>query len=256
MSPELRVRLLGGARAAFGSETVTVDPAPRTVGELLERLEGMRKSGARVDSSSVLVAVNGADSSARGGPECPVAPGDDVAVIPVVHGGSRTPVGKYGALWICVSGRARLGPEFLDRLRLEHPRLHLQAVRSMMVLGGGHLRKILLLTAEAERRGTMISERLETEMLLRFAITTQISRAISEAGVKPGSGFVLVALGRGRDLDGLSAGLQRSGIRDCGYSRSAGAYLRRRFGITRRHLGAASSSTPLEDSLAELSAVL
>ena len=256
MSPELRVRLLGGARAALGSESVALDPAPSTVGELLERLERMRGPGARIDASSVLVAVNGADSSARGGPECPVLPGDDVAVIPVVHGGSRAPVGRYGALWVCVSGRARLGAEFLDALRLEHPRLRLQAVRSRMVLGAGHLRKILLLAAEAERRGTMISGRLETEILLRFAITTQISSAISEAGIKPGSGFVLVALGRGRDLDGLSAGLQRSGMRDCGYSRSAGAYLRRRFGITRRHLGAASSSTPLEDSLAELSAVL
>lgn len=256
MSPELRVRLLGGARAAFGSESVCVEPAPSTVGELLERLEQMRKSGERVDPSSVLVAVNGADSSARGGPECPVAPGDDVAVIPVVHGGSRAAVGRYGALWVCVSGRARLGAGFLDRLRLEHPRLRLQAVRSRMVLGGGHLRKVLLLAAESERRGTMISEKLETEILLRLAATTQISRAISEAGVKPGSGFVLVALGRGRDLDRLSSSLERSGIRDCGYSRSAGAHLRRRFGITRRHLAAAPSPSPLEDALAELSAVL
>lgn len=255
MGPDLRVRLLGGASAAFGSASVGLEPPPATVGELLVRLEKMGPPGG-FDPSSVLVAVNGADSSARGGPDCPLSPGDDVAVIPVVHGGSRGAVGRSGFLSVCVSRRAGLGPEFLDRLRADHPRLRIQAVWSGMVLGGGHLRKMLALALECERRGTMISGRLETEILLRFAATTQISRAIREAGLRPGRGFVLVALGRARDLDALSRALAGAGIRDCGYARTAGANLRRRFGITRRHLRAASSPAPLEDSLAELSAVL
>lgn len=252
----LRVRLFGGAKAALGSDTLYVEPAPATVGELLGRLERMCAPKDRIDASSVLVAVNGADSSARGGRACPILAGDDVAVITVVHGGSRARVGRTGVLSVCVSGRARLGAQFLDRLRADHPKLRIQAVHSQMVLSGGHLRKILLLALESERRGTMISEKLETEILLRFAVTTQISRAISEAGVRPGRGFVLLALGRARDLDSLSARLEGEGIRDCGYARSAPSFLRRRFGITRRHLGAATSGTPLEDSLAELSAVL
>ena len=255
MSPEVRVRLLGGAKTAFGSETFAVR-APSTVGELLENLRRAAPPGAELDASSVLVAVNGADSSARGGPACPISPGDDVALIPVVHGGSRSSVGRSGVLSVCVSGRARLGARFLDRLRADHPRLRVQAVWSRMVLGDGHLKKILLLALESERRGTMISGRLETEILLRFAATTQISRAIGEAGVRPGRGFVLLALGRARDLDALSRDLAGAGIRDCGYARSAESHLRRRFGITRRHLRAASSRTPLEDSLAEISAVL
>lgn len=250
----MRVRLLGGARALFGSGSADVSPDPATVGELLSRLDGMLGGRGQLDPSSVLVAVNGADSSVRGGAACPVSAGDDVAVIPVVHGGAYPVVGGRRVLVVC--GRSGLDAGALDRLRRGHPRLRVQAVRSRAVLGAGHVRKILLLALECERRGVMISGRLETEILLRFAVTSQISRAIREAGVARGRGFVLIALGGARDLDRLAADLRAMGVRRTGYASSAPAYLRRRFGISRRHLGAAASPAPLEDALAELSAVV
>lgn len=256
MKSEVRVRLLGGAGALFGSGSTSLSPAPATVGELLERLSKELGDRGPLDPSSVLVAVNGADSSVRGGAACPISARDDVALIPVVHGGSRSSVGGRRLLTVRARGRADLGFEFLDRLRRAHPRLCVQAVRSELVLGAGHARKILLLALECERRGVMISEKLETEILLRFALTTQISRAIREAGILPGRGFVLVALGPARDLDKLARHLRAAGVSDAGSARPSEALLRRRFGITRRHTGAAASRAPLEDSLAELSAVL
>ena len=255
MNLELRVRLLGGAGALFGSGVTDISPAPATVGELLDRLNESLGSRGELDPSSVLVAVNGADSSVRGGAACPISPSDDVAVIPVVHGGAFS-VGRRRALVVCSRGRADLGFEFLDELRRAHPRLRIQAVRSNMVVGGGHVRKILQLALEYERRGAMISEKIETEILLRFAVTTQISRAIREAGIRPGRGFVLTALGRGRDLDRLARDLRGRGVKDSGYMRSAEPHLRRKFGISRGHLQATASPAPLEDVLAELSAVL
>ena len=256
MKPELRVRLLGGAGALFGAGSTVVTPVPATVGELLDRLNEALGNRGKLDTSSVLVAVNGADSSVRGGAACPVSPGDDVAVIPVVHGGAASVAGGRRALVVCARGRPDLGFEFLDEVRRAHPRLRIQAVRSDMVLGGGHARKILQLALECERRGVMISEKLETEILLRFAVTTQISRAIREAGISQGRGFVLMALGRGRDLDRLSRDLRGRGVKNSGYARSAGPHLRRKFGVSRAHLRATASSAPLEDALAELSAVL
>ena len=255
MNLELRVRLLGGASTLFGSSVTNMSPAPATVGELLDRLNESLGNRGELDPSCVLVAVNGADSSVRGGPMCPILPSDDVAIIPVVHGGAFS-VGRHRVLVVCSRGRADLGFEFLDEMRRTHPRLRIQAVRSNMVIGVGHVRKILQLALEYERRGVMISEKLETEILLRFAVTTQISRAIREAGICPGRGFILIALGRGRDLDGLLYDLRDKGIKDSGYMRSAEPHLRRKFGISRGHLQATASPAPLEDVLVELSAVL
>ena len=80
------VRLLGGARKALAADTIELDGDEATVGDILDMLES-RTSG-EMGASNVLVAVNGADSSAAGGRGAAVRAGDDVAVIPVVHGGS------------------------------------------------------------------------------------------------------------------------------------------------------------------------
>lgn len=52
-------------------------------------------------------------------------------------------------------------------------------------------------TLQAESSGGLLANKPEMDLLLRLAGTTQISRAIKEAGARPGERFVLVVAGRG-----------------------------------------------------------
>lgn len=216
----ITVRLLGGAGKALGSDSVELDGDSATVGDILDMIESRTSGG--LAASNVLVAVNGADSSAAGGRGAEVRAGDDVAVIPVVHGGSgagapragpaagggrqapalvsiaapapRRPGGaaKGGAAG---GGRTRTVEAYavrsggrggvlpaLDGLRAEFPGIAIQAVSGRFVLGASHLRRVAAVSIEAERRRTMLARRIETDILARLAGTSQISEAIGAAG--------------------------------------------------------------------------
>ena len=51
-------------------------------------------------------------------------------------------------------------------------------------------------TLQAESSGGLLAKKPEIDFLLRLAGTTQISRAIKQAGAKPGEGYILVVAGR------------------------------------------------------------
>ena len=293
----ITVRLLGGAAKAAGAGAIEIDSDRTTVGDILAALES-RTSGA-FGASNVLVAVNGADSSAAGGPRAAVRAGDDVAVIPVVHGGE----GAGGAatsgpqaralVSIALSGRRaaaggsagwgasargrRRGPRTveayvvrsggrgggilpsLDGLRAEFPSVSMQVVSGRFVLGASHLRRIVAVSAEAERRRTMLARRIETDILARLAGTSQISEAIGAAGrggTSPGTYVVLAVAPAGR-LAPLRARLAPLAAPPPQIPASNARFLARRFGIgaARRSAVAGAGRRPLEDLLVEGAAV-
>ena len=284
----ITVKLLGGARKALATDAVAIDAESATVGSILDML-AQRTSGA-LGASNVLVAVNGVDSSAVGGRGAVVRPGDDVAVIPVVHGGGgNRPAGGGGGageggrqqarplMSQAARGRGRRGALIeayvvgavgkggggggaasLDALRAEFPRASLQAVAGRFVLGGSHLRRVAAVSAEAERRRIMVAKRIETDMLARLAGTAQISAAIDAAGmgsVRRGP-YVIIAIAPARRLAELRAGLGRT-ARPGALPASRARFLARHFGITARQRSAvAGSADPLEDILVERAAAL
>ena len=294
----ITVRLLGGAGKAAGAGTIEIDSDRATVGGILGILES-RTSGA-YGPSNVLVAVNGADSSAAGGPKAEVRAGDDVAVIPVVHGGEegggepqaralvsialqgRRPAavavgesaGKGAAArggrrgrtleaYVVRSGRSGGGgggilPP-LDDLRAEFPSVSMQVVSGRFVLGASHLRRVAAVSAEAERRRTMLARRIETDMLARLAGTSQISEAIRAAGRSGASAgtYVVLAVAPAGRLGPLRARLAPLAAPSPQLPASNARFLARRFGIgaARRSAVAGAGGMPLEDLLAEGAAV-
>lgn len=104
----ITVRLLGGARKALGSDSVEIDGDSATVGDILDMIESRTSGG--LAASNVLVAVNGADSSAAGGRGAEVRAGDDVAVIPVVHGGAGAGARRAGG----AAGGGRQAPALVS----------------------------------------------------------------------------------------------------------------------------------------------
>lgn len=300
------VRLLGGAKKALGAEQVEIDADSSTVGDILDMVES-RTSGA-LAAPNVLVAVNGADSSAAGGRGAVVRAGDDVAVIPVVHGGGGTGgggkasrAGAKGQIAALVSvaappgrrlpaARGGKGPErpgrssartieayavrsggrgrggggggvlpALDDLRAEFPSVAIQAVSGRFVLGAAHLRRVVAVSIEAERRRTMVARRIETDILARLAGTAQISEAIGAAGRKGtrAGTYVVIAVAPAGRLAPLRARLAPLAAPRPALPPSNARFLARRFGITAGRMSAVAGAggRPLEDLLVEGAAV-
>lgn len=275
----IAVRLLGGAAKALGSGTIEIDSDVATVGEILGIVES-RTSGA-FGASNVLVAVNGADSSAAGGPDAKVRAGDEVAVIPVVHGGEggrrggasrgrrqaralvsialASPGRRTAEAYVVRSGgRGGILPS-LDDLRAEFPSVAIQAVSGRFVLGASHLRRVVAVSAEAERRRTMLARRIETDILARLAGTSQISEAIRAAGRSGTSAgtYVVLAVAPAGRLGPLRARLAPLAAPSPPFPASNARFLARRFGITASRMSAVAGGRDraLEDLLVEGAAV-
>ena len=279
----IAVRLLGGAAKALGSGTIEIDSDATTVGDILGMLES-RTSGA-FGASNVLVAVNGADSSAAGGADAVVRAGDDVAVIPVVHGGEggrrggasrgrpqaralvsialASPGRRTAEAYVVRSGKRGTGEggilPSLDDLRAEFPSVAIQAVSGRFVLGASHLRRVVAVSAEAERRRTMLARRIETDILARLAGTSQISEAIRAAGRSGTSAgtYVVLAVAPAGRLGPLRARLAPLAAPSPPFPASNAQFLARRFGITASRMSAVSGGRDraLEDLLVEGAAV-
>lgn len=241
----ITVRPVGGAKKLLGGGDIRAESGI-TVSALLEKLQGMAPE---LDPANVLVAINGADSSALQGRDTVLRDGDIASIIPVIHGGACS-------IMIRVAGRNVLAagarsPD-LDSLRARHPGLAIQAVSDRFILDRYHLERILYLSLSSARRGCMLSRRMETDLLMRLALTNQISAAIGDAGASGPS--VVVAIGPRRGLERLRAELRGQALPI--FSRDNSAFLARRFKITKRHLDSISSRRPLADALAERAAIL
>ena len=82
----------------------------------------------------------------------------------------------------------------LNKLRMKFPNLVIQAISSKFLLNKSHIKKIISLSLLAKKHKTMLSKKLETDILLRFAGTTQINYAIEKAGLNSKSVSVSTVL--------------------------------------------------------------
>jgi tRNA threonylcarbamoyladenosine modification (KEOPS) complex Cgi121 subunit len=74
--------------------------------------------------------------------------------------------------------------KLVDMLRAQHGRVSIQAVNANSVYGEEHVRGVLKIVFEADKRRVMLTNRRETELLVRLACTNQIAEAIRRAGLK------------------------------------------------------------------------
>ena len=185
----ITVRMLGGARKSFPGGTVTLDGDGITVSDLFGMLAGCKPPGTPdLDTRNVLVAINGADSSVAGGLSATIQDGDRVDIIPVIHGGIPGLPPRYwryqrdgAARTKRCGGPRRAAAPLCRRTDTVHKlRVHTGAPRTC----GAYWRY----PSRAERRGTMLTDRIETDMMLRLVGTTQISEAIGRAGAGAGPG--------------------------------------------------------------------
>ena len=89
---------------------------------------------------------------------------------------------------------------------------------------------------------------------MRFALTSQISNAILNVGIKPKHDFFLIGIGNKKTLDTLYQE-QKSNTIDL-FSHDFQPFLKKYFKIKKIHIDSISSRTPFEDILIEKASIL
>jgi tRNA threonylcarbamoyladenosine modification (KEOPS) complex Cgi121 subunit len=199
------------------------------------------------------------DSSTLDGFKTKLKDNDIVSIIPIIHGGSSRRI-QFSIMdsnveLFDIANDKKFHIEFLDELRLKHPSLILQSINSRFILGINHVKKILSISLYARKNNSLLSKKIETDILLRFAITTQISSAIEIVGQKPNEDFLIIAIGKKSTLGKIYSDL-KSCLNAKSLSKNNQLYLKRQFKISNKQLDAVYSKYPLEDLLVEKATIL
>jgi len=256
----ITVKFLGGAKKSFSTDHIDIDKNDLTLQQLLDLLlENKPKNETKFDVKNLLIAINGIDSSAIDGPLTNLKNGDIVSIIPIIHGGSsKRPQFKIFNSYIelfDVKANQKLNINFLDNLRQKFPNLIIQAVSSNYILSKSHAQKIIAISLLAKQNNIILSQKIETDILLRFAGTTQINDAIKQVGINNKDDFVIIAIGKKIQLDRLFKDME-SLLDITPLSKNNQNFLKKKFNITKKQMDAILSKSKLEDLLTEKAAIL
>ncbi len=255
----ITVKFVGGAKKSFLKDQLQIDKSNISIQDLLDLLLKLKPSDTLdFDTANILIAINDSDSSAMDGKSTIVKDNDVVSIIPVIHGGS----GKKLSFKILnkqiqiveIKGQKDIDVKFLGTLRKQYPKIYFQAISSNFILNISHLKKILFLSLESKKNDVLLSNKLETDILMRFALSSQISSAISDVGIKPKTNFILIAIGNSKTLDLLCSEL--SMLSTNLFSKQNDLFLKKHFKITKKQLDSINSKNPLESILVEKAAIL
>jgi len=195
------VKLLGGAKKSFSSYMIVLEKNTSTIIELISHLMQIKpKNTIEFDTKNLLIAVNGVDSSALQGYDTKLSGNDEITIIPIIHGGSsrriQFSVAQSNVEIFDILFDKKFHRDFLDELRNKHKYLMIQAINPQFLLSVQHAKKIHAISLYAKKTKTMLSKKIETDILLRFADTTQITAAIKVAGRKMNMDYLVIAMGK------------------------------------------------------------
>ena len=255
----ITVKFLGGAKKSFSTDKIMVEKNTDTINQLITHLIKIKpKDTLEFDTKNLLIAVNGVDSSALQGYDTKLSDNDEISIIPIIHGGSRRiqfSVGQSNVEIFDILFNEKLHRDFLDELRTSHRQLTIQAINPKFLLNVQHAKKILAISLQAKKTKTMLSKKIETDILLRFAATTQISEAIKITGRKMNADFLIIAIGKKSSLSRLYSKLKPF-LNQKPLSRNNQPFLKKQFNISKNQLSAAQSKDPMADIIVEKAAVL
>ena len=189
----ITIRLLGGAKKAVGKPVVNLDRQYASVSDILHFLTTISAEPRLLQRSNLIITLNDVDSASLRGDNTIVKSGDKVTIVPVVHGGVDRILDGY---YLSITGVQRIVHDpgkLVDMLRAQHSNVSIQAVNANSVYGEEHVRGVLRITLEAEKRKIMLTNRCETELLIRLAGTNQIAEAIRRAGLKKDTAGCFIA---------------------------------------------------------------
>src|SRR5574342_1391380 len=200
----ITVKLLGGAKKALSTDKLEFEKDSATISEILDFLQTqIPKNTHALDIKNILVAVNGVDSSTLDGFETKIKDGDIVSIIPVIHGGSQRIQFKIFNNNVELLEIKRMDEPigFLEDLRKKYSDLVIQGISPSFVLCSNHAKKVITISLAAQKDGIMLSHKIETDILMRFSCTKQISDAIQKVGLEKKQDFLVIVIGRKQPLN-------------------------------------------------------
>ena len=256
----ITVKFLGGAKKSYSTDSIEIEQNDLTIQELLDYLiKNKPVNDYTLDVNNLLIAVNGVDSSAIQGLETKLKTDDIVSIIPIIHGGSpnriQFQISKSTVELFEIKIPKKLKIDFLDDLRKKFPNLIIQAISSNYILSKSHAQKIISISQMARKNKNLLSKKIETDILLRGAGTTQINEAIKRVGINQEKSFILITIGNKTSINKLflEIKLLQSKI---SFSKNHENFLKKKFNITKKQLDSIMSKSPLEDLLVEKAAIL
>ena len=107
----------------------------------------------------------------------------------------------------------------------------------------------------ARKNNNLLSNKIETDILLRFAGTTQINDAIKKVGLKQENSFILISIGNKAPIEKLFLEIKPF-LSKTPFIKNNQNFLKKQFNISNKQLDSVISNSPLEDILAEKAAIL
>lgn len=189
----ISIRLLGGAKKAVGKPAVNLDRPYASVSDILDFLTTISAEPRLLQRSNLIITLNDVDSASLHGHNTMVKSGDKVTIVTVVHGGMDCMLNGHHILITGVQRIMHDPGKLVDMLRAQHSNVSIQAVNANSVYGEEHVRGVLRIALEAEKRKIMLTNRCETELLIRLTGTNQIAEAIRRAGLKKDTAGCFIA---------------------------------------------------------------
>jgi|TARA_B110000014_G_C20035981_1_gene538211 molybdopterin converting factor small subunit/tRNA threonylcarbamoyladenosine modification (KEOPS) complex Cgi121 subunit len=254
----ITVNFTGGTRKSFQADSLEISRNLNTISDLIDYLILKKpKNTPDFDGKNLLIAVNGIDSSALDGNNTPLNSDDVVNIIPIIHGGSKTNVSlsiKNHQIGLFEINKSNSNKEYLLSLRKKFPRLQLQAISSKFILDQEHAKKIISISINKKLKNQLLSDKLETDLLLRFSNTNQINDAIKNVGLSKTQNFILIAIGNKFYQTKLSEMIY--GDLNIIFKNNNHNFLKKYFQISTQSLNSIESKTPLVDLLVEKASIL
>jgi molybdopterin synthase sulfur carrier subunit len=195
----INIRLLGGAKKAVGKPAVNLDRPRASVSDILDFLTTISAEPHLLQRSNLIITLNDVDSASLQGHNTIVESGDKVTIVTVVHGGMDYILNGYH---LSITGIQRIVHDpsrLVDMLRAQNSNVSIQAVNANAVYGEEHVLGVLRIALEAEKRKIMLTNRCETELLIRLTGTNQIAEAIRRAGLKKDTAGCFIAFSQDRE---------------------------------------------------------
>jgi len=252
------VNFIGGARKSFQTDSLEISQNLDTLSQLITYLVKHKPENTPdFDGKNLLIAVNGVDSSALDGNDTKLNSNDIINIIPIIHGGSKTNVSfiiNNNQIGLFEINKLNSNKDYLLSLREKFPKLQLQAISSRFILDKEHAKKIISISVNKKLRNQLLSEKIETDLLLRFASTTQISDAIKNVGLSSNQNFIIIAIGNKSSQTKLTEFLRAD--LDVIFKKNNQNFLKKYFQISNQTLNSIESKNPLTDLLVEKASIL
>ena len=137
-----------------------------------------------------------------------------------------------------------LDNDFLIEIRKKFSNLDIQAISSKYILSKSHAKKIIKISFESKKNESLLAKKLVSDILLRFAYTTQISQAIKTTGLSKKNDFYVIAIGTKNSLKKLNFELKK--YVSPPFQENNQQFLKNHFKISSKQMNATLSNNPID----------